>query len=240
MTRPRLDLIMLVLALPLLSVEANSEVRVIGEMRRMFTAHDIGANVDLLSINKNPHVYALGPLAGLQGEVTVLDGQVFASTVSDNQPKVMIDPGARSVFLVYASVPTWRSLDIPTNVITEKDLAEFLEAQMPTNTRSAFQVRGTAAMARFHIQNYKGLAKDLTHEAHDEAKSFFELKNAAVQLVGFFTNRDQDGGSFVHLGQTTHIHLLSADRKQMGHLESIRLRAGAKLLLPALQKSSAS
>src|SRR5205085_11379950 len=102
MTRPRLDLIMLVLALPLLSVNAESEVRVIGEMRRMFTAHDIGANVELARINTNQHVYALGPLANLRGEVTVLDGQVFVSTVNGTQPKVTIDPAVKSVFLVYA------------------------------------------------------------------------------------------------------------------------------------------
>src|SRR5437868_2614110 len=110
------SLMALVLALvaPAGASEAESDVRVIGEMRRMFTAHDIGANVELAGLNKNPHVYALGPLAGLRGEVTVLDGQVFASTVSGNRPRVTIDPSVRSVFLVYASVPAWRSLDIPT------------------------------------------------------------------------------------------------------------------------------
>jgi acetolactate decarboxylase len=214
-------------------IHAQSEVQVIGEMRRMFTAHDIAANVDLAKLNQTPHLFALGPLAGLRGEVTVLDGQVFISSVNGKQAKVSVDPGARSVFLVYASVPAWRSVPIPTNVITEEDLAGFIESQLPKDTRSAFRVRGTAAAARYHIQNYHGEAKDLTHEAHDAAKAFFDLKDTPVDLVGFFTNREGEGGTFVHMGQTTHIHLISQDRKHMGHLESIRLAPGADLLLPA-------
>jgi len=86
--------------------------------------------------------------------------------------------------------------------------------------------------ARYHIQNYTGKAEQLTHEAHDRAKVFFEIANTPVELVGFFTNREGDGGTFVHMGQTTHVHLILRDRKDMGHLESVKLAPGAKLLLP--------
>ena len=34
------------------------------------------------------------------------------------------------------------------------------------------------------------------------------------------------------MGQTTHVHVISRDRKEMGHVESIKLKPGAKLLLP--------
>ena len=211
---------------------AGSEVHVLGEMRRMFTAHDIGPNVELAKVNREPHLYALGPLAGLQGEVTVLDGQVFQSRVEGKEPAVTTDPNIRSVFLVYACVPVWRSTEIPGSVRTEKDLADFLETKFAANTRSAFLVQGTARHARYHIQNYHGAAGELTHAAHDKAKMFFEIENSSVELVGFFTNCDGDGGSFVHMGQRTHIHVASADRKQMGHLESIELAPGARLMLP--------
>ena len=225
-------LIFLLLPFSTLSAGANSDVRVLGEMRRMFTARDIGPNVDLAEVNKDPHLYALGPLAGLKGEVTVSDGQVFVSKANGKKPIVTIEPHVKSVFLVYASVPAWRSVDIPESVRTEKDLATFVKSQLPRNTRSAFRVEGNALTARYHIQNYKGSAKALTHEAHDAAKVFLEINNAPVELVGFFTNREGDGGSFVHMGQTTHVHILSKDRKQMGHLESIKLGPGARLLLP--------
>ena len=106
---------------------ASSEVRVIGEMRRMFMAHDIGPNVDLAKVLHEPHIYALGPLAGLKGEVTILDGQVFTSKVSDRQESVALDPAAKSVFLVYSFVPSWRSVPLATNLVSETDVATFLD-----------------------------------------------------------------------------------------------------------------
>jgi alpha-acetolactate decarboxylase len=225
-------LLTFVLAVSTLTGTANADVHVIGEMRRMFTARDIGANVDLREINKEPHLYALGPLAGLKGEITVLDGQVYTSRSNGEKPVVTIDPNVKSVFLVYSSVAAWRSVNIPETVVNEKDLAQFVESQIPKNTRSAFRVEGIAETARYHIQNYQGNPEELTHEAHDAAKVFIDFTNAPVHLVGFFTNREGDGGSFVHMGQTTHIHIISRDRMHMGHLESIKLGPGARLLLP--------
>jgi acetolactate decarboxylase len=210
-----------------------AEVQVIGEMRRMFIAHDIGPNVDPSKLSAKPHLYALGPVAGLTGEITILDSSVLVSKVETGLARVSTEPGAKAVFLVYSYVAAWRSINLPTNVVTETDLSSFLEHSTPANSRASFLVRGTALGAKYHIQNYQGKAEDLTHEAHDKAKVFFELPRSSVQLVGFFSNREEDGGSFVHRGQTTHIHIISDDQKSMGHLETITLAPGAKLFLPA-------
>jgi acetolactate decarboxylase len=202
-------------------------------MRRMFVAHDIGPNVDLRKVLKQePHLYALGPAAGLRGEVTVVDSQVFTSKVKGQEEAVALDPSVKTVFLVYASVVAWRSITLPTNIVSEIDLATFLAHLLPERTRSAFLVRGNAIRVQYHVQNYHGKAEDLTHETHDKSKVLFELSDCPVQLIGFFTNREEDGGSFVHQGQTTHIHVLSEDHKAMGHLESVTLAPGARLLLP--------
>src|SRR5215471_16700962 len=81
---------------------ANSDVQVNGEMRRMFQAHDIGPNVDLAKINLNSNLYALGPLAGLQGEITIVDSKIFVSTVEREKPVVRLAPDAKAIFLVHA------------------------------------------------------------------------------------------------------------------------------------------
>jgi hypothetical protein len=132
--------------------QTNTDVHVLGEMRRMFTEHDIAPHVDLSTIVRTKHVYALGPLAGLQGKITVLDGQVFVSRATGANPKVTVDPNAKSIFLVYASVPVWDSRPLPADVEDEKALAAFLVKSMPRNARSTFLVRGTARAARYHIQ----------------------------------------------------------------------------------------
>src|SRR5207247_11420494 len=138
----------------------------------------------LAKVKTNARRYGLGPVTSLKGQITVTYGQVFVSTATHAEPDVTLQSKVKAVFLVYASVPAWRSILIPTNVLTEKDLATFVQSRMPMNTRSAFLVRGTALSARYHIQNYKGRAKDLTHEAHDKAKLFYELANTPEELVG--------------------------------------------------------
>ena len=128
----------------------------VGEMRRMFTEHDIGANVEVAAINRTEHLYALGPVSGLKGEVTVVDGEVFVSRVQGKTASVSVEPEVKSVFLVYAVVPAWKSQEVPKKVVTEKNLAAFLEKCFPANARSAFLVRARAAAASYHIQNYQG------------------------------------------------------------------------------------
>src|SRR3974390_201225 len=128
----------LVLSLSASLAASDTDVRVIGQMRLMFMAHDIGPNVDLRKILKQePHVYALGPAAGLTGEVTILDSQVFTSQVKGQKQTVSLNPSVKTVFLVYASVPAWRSVTLPTNIVSETDLATFLAQSLPANTRSA-------------------------------------------------------------------------------------------------------
>ena len=82
-------LLLAIIAGPLTSKAAgDADVRVIGQMRRMFMAHDIGPNVDLQDVAKQQqHVYGLGPLASLKGEVTIVDSEVFTSQVKGDMPR---------------------------------------------------------------------------------------------------------------------------------------------------------
>ena len=97
----------------------------------MFLDHDIGPHVDSAVITRNQHVYALGPVAGLQGEITVLDGQVFVSKAAGSKPAVTLDPKIKSVFLVYASV--------------------FSDANQPQPTRARAGQRAAACCAHRRI-----------------------------------------------------------------------------------------
>ena len=71
MTNVRTGLTLLLLVISTSLFAATPEVHVIGQMRRMFTAHDIGPNVELSKMKSTPHLYALGPVAGLKGEIAV-------------------------------------------------------------------------------------------------------------------------------------------------------------------------
>jgi len=99
-----------------------------------------------------PQPIAADIVSLVKGEITVMDGQVFVSSANGKQAVVALDPNAQSVFLVYASVPEWRSVVIPTNTVSEPDLAAFLQSQLSANTHTAFLVQKTAVRAQYHIQ----------------------------------------------------------------------------------------
>src|SRR5438046_1295758 len=52
----------------------------IGEMHKAMHDGDVGAKVRLSDLAATPHLSAIGPLAGLKGEITVIDGHSFVAT----------------------------------------------------------------------------------------------------------------------------------------------------------------
>ena len=57
------------------------------------------------------------------------------------------------------------------------------------------------------------------------------LDDTAVRLVGVYSEHHH--GVFTHHGTNMHIHVLTEDGRQSGHLDSLRLAPGGTLLLPA-------
>jgi acetolactate decarboxylase len=56
------------------------------------------------------------------------------------------------------------------------------------------------------------------------------LVGQPVTVVGFFSRHHE--GVFTHMGQRTHLHVLSDDGAAMGHVDEIAVPSGAALKLP--------
>jgi hypothetical protein len=69
---------------------------------------DVEGKVDLRSLTQQPHLYALGPRAGVSGEITVFDGEPSVARVVDRQVHVTADADHAACFLVYDHVSVWR------------------------------------------------------------------------------------------------------------------------------------
>jgi len=55
-------------------------------------------------------------------------------------------------------------------------------------------------------------------EAH-QRQANYSLKNSEVDIVGFFSTDHK--GIFTHRDSYLHMHLISSDRKKMGHLDKL-------------------
>src|SRR5262245_47977809 len=87
----------------IVSMSNQPVVHWIGAQRDVLHGN-IGGRVALADLREHPHLYALGPLEGVRGEVSVFDGAPAISRIAEGQVVVESTFNVRACFLVYASV----------------------------------------------------------------------------------------------------------------------------------------
>lgn len=167
-----------------------------------------------------PGVYGLGPLSYLRGELLLYDGIPFASIAdSAGGMKVSVEPSATAPFFVYARADQWEQRDLPDSISDIGKLERYLHLWAGESNRPfPFLLKGRVREARIHIQNLPpGTPVRSPQEAH-QGQLDFDLIDRDVDILGFFSTRHK--GVFTHHDSYVHMHLITTDRSQMGHLDS--------------------
>ncbi len=225
-----------VLALPAVAAEPAGRVEVVavGEMRTVMQKGDLSATIDLRTLADLKHLYALGPVEGLKGEVTVWDGRPSIARVVDGEVRTSGRYDVKACFLVYAQVRSWHEVSIPDEVRDAGQLEAFVAGAarrvgVDPGRPFPFAVKGTFAKVAFHVVN-KTDDEPHSRQTHDKVKVHFTAERVAAKLVGFYSDRHH--GVFTHHGTNVHVHVITDDGKRSGHVESLRLGPGSVLLLP--------
>jgi acetolactate decarboxylase len=195
---------------------------------------DLHGHVALDAFAAVPHLYALGPLEGVRGEVTILDSQPSIARIERDTVVTVSDWRARACFLVWAQVPAWDER------VADDELADLLSLEGMALTLAdaggfdlrrpfPFRVRGTAAEAAFHVLDKRD-ALPHDHARHERAKVRRTLRDAPLELVGFHSREHR--GIFTPADANVHVHLSTTDGRASGHLETIRLAPGARVGVP--------
>lgn len=205
-------------------------------MREMFTTGDISGKVTLTPLTKTPHLYAVGPGENLRSELLVWDGVVQESRVSNGRAQITVAPDARAVFLVYAYVPKWQGVVVPPTVKTSAQLLSWVKtaaqkAGLSSEQPFPFLLTGIVEQAEYHIVDTPNDGTPFTREKHDKHKWHATLRNEAVEILGFYS--EKHAGVFVHHTSPAHLHLRSKNGKAMGHLDGFTPGNGLFLSLPA-------
>ena len=186
-----------------------------------------------------PHLYGLGPLEGLRGEVSIFGSVPSIARIEREMIVTAASWRARACFLVWAQVPAWfeRSFDqskegIPGGLdgIEREVVALAREAGLDPDRPLPFRVHATAVETTFHVLDKRD---GLPHnpERHEQAKVRRTLEHAPVELIGFYSR--QHRGIFTPGESNVHVHLQTEDGRMSGHLETIRLAPGARIAVPA-------
>lgn len=205
-----------------------------GEMKRVHREGDASPRVDLGKLAERTGAFAIGPLAGLCGEITALDGAVYVARVEGGKPIIEKDWQRQAPFLVYGHVTSWKEVPLPAAVQTPKDL----EAHLPEAARAAgldasapfpFKVHVPDGKLDYHIMNNTEDGNQIKRP-HKELMVHFPIRNRPATLIGVYST--EHAGVFTHHGDATHIHAVSDDGQDAGHLDGATLGGGATLFLP--------
>lgn len=236
--------LILVLACNSNSVDSSEEntnnrvqvtVRHAGALKLMMHQGDISAKADLDSLKNMDHLYALGAVADLKGEILILDGKAFISYQSGFNLAVDNSFDHEAALLFYAEVEEWKAFNFENSYSDIAEMEEFIEQTahkhgIDTTKAFPFMIKGAPGQLEWHVINWPEGDSIHSHEKHISSGITGELINKPVTILGFYSRHHHT--IFTHHSTNVHMHFLSEDQKLAGHVDAMIPGEELKLLLP--------
>lgn len=211
----------------------SEPVKIIGEMKNVMWKGELDGNIHLDTITNKTHLYGLGPIEYLRGEILILDGKAYRSTVvTEEIMQVEESYDLKAPFFAYTHISQWREQTLPDSVETMRQLEQYLDQVTQSALRPfMFRLSGTVEEALIHVVNLpEGSAVSSPEEAH-QGQVDYKINDRQSDILGFFSTEHQT--IFTHHDTFLHMHLITADRQMMGHLDDVVFAKGSmKLHLP--------
>lgn len=232
----------ILLALTIFTLTSNSaiaqqtsgDVKIVGEMKNVMWKGQLSGSLNLDTLTNKTHLYGLGPVEYLRGEILIVDGKSYKSTVvSGKTMKVEETYDLKAPFFGYAVISKWTEHELPDSVQSIPQLETYLVQTTKNAPRPfMFKLTGTVEQATIHVVNLpEGSKVSSPDEAHEGQKNY-DLKNEQSEIIGFFSTEHK--AIFTHHDTFLHMHLITKDRLKMGHLDKVVFKKGTvKLYLPA-------
>jgi len=221
-------------------------VEYVGVQKDVFVSGKASSVVSLEDLAGRKGLYAMGPIDGLDGEITIFDSKPYITKVrgSDYVAENTWKHGA--FFLVWTEQAAWKDVPIPGTVRGYMDLQNFVKAQaqaagIDVTKPFPFLLAGTPVEIKWHINVDRTEGKPITKELFAKSKQPFTTKNEPVDIIGFYS--EHHAGVFLPkytpvikegsgIENTIHIHLISKTSKAAGHIDDITLGENMVLRLP--------
>lgn len=213
--------------------KGNSQVHIAGAMKNVMWKGELDGVIQLDTIKNRKGLYGLGPLAFLKGEILLLDGTTYISKITaDGTPEVMIQEETEAPFFVYGNATQWIEKTLPRDVTELKNLERYITAQNENRNKPfIIKLEGKVKNATYHIQNLAdNSVVSNPNEAHAGQQSF-ELTDEEVVIIGFYSKNHK--GIFTHHDTNMHLHIVTKDKKKMGHLDELELERKTSTILIA-------
>ncbi|KEZ94260.1 hypothetical protein [Nonlabens ulvanivorans] len=185
------------------------------------------ATASLDSIHELPHLYALGALENLKGEVQIFDSESYVSKESDDN-RVTIEShfNHQAALLVYAQVENWTTAINLDGFFDNNQLEQQLEIHaiknaIDTEKPFPFLLKGTVDLLNWHVINW--IDGDLVHnhKKHKESGAYGTIENQEVEIIGFYSKKHK--AVFTHHTTFLHMHFRTISPTVIaGHIDGLK------------------
>lgn len=206
-----------------------------GALKNMMYKGDISAKADLTDLKETEHLYALGAIENLKGEIQIFDSNPFNTIVMDSTLTFDNSFKKRATLLVYASVNKWLTINIPDNVVTYEQLENHIEQTAKENQINIdkpfpFLIEGAPKTFDWHVINWKDQDTEHSREKHKSSGLHGTIYDRQVEIIGFYS--DSHHAIFTHHNTNMHMHVKTIDNKIAGHVDGLTIGKGMILKLP--------
>lgn len=228
-----IKLIVAILVSALLFISNLPEVKVSGAMKNVMMNGNLSAHLDIDTLNK-VHLYGLGPVAELKGEIMILNGKVFTTAKVGNKILNQQDKVSKAALLVYSNVEKWKAVSISTIINNYAELEKLVETTAKENGYDtelpfAFKINAIPAKAIYHVIDWKKGVKH-TMDNHKQFAYAGEMTNSPVSMLGFYSKHHQS--IFTHHTTFMHVHLLDEKTETVGHLDDLLIKGLVTIYFP--------
>ena len=210
--------------------QSAAPVKIAGQMKDVMWEGQLHGKIELDTILNREHLYGLGPVEYLTGEIMIIDGRCFISEVeSDTSMRVEETFAVKAPFFGYANVSNWKPTVLPDTVLDPLQLQYHLEKETSVRDQPFFfKLNGYVENATVHVVNLPGGSTVSSPEEAHRGQKDYAIGNEKVEILGFFSTRHKT--IFTHHDTFLHMHLMTHDRKKMGHLDAFRFKKGEMML----------
>lgn len=224
-------------------------VSYIGAQKKMFETGKAEGTLALHFFRDKKNMYAVGPAALLDGEITIMDSRAHIAKVRGNDGNdYTIDNTLdhHALFLIWAQVPNWKDIPVPETVKTYVQFQRFVKEQalasgLDITKPIPFQFYGTPVEIIWHINCNRTDNKPITRELFVRSKEIYTMKNEPVDVIGFYS--EKHSGIFIsqfspaikpgsNEKNAVHMHMISRTTRATGHIDDMTFEKGMTLRLP--------
>lgn len=191
-----------------------------GELRAIMQRGDLSAKVRLDTISEKLNTLGLGVAEGLKGEIVIVGGVSYVSTVVNGKVVTEIDPKIAAAMLVTADI--WGAhTKLYTEVKSLKHLEELLESHAK-DKQFAFVLDSVQGDISYHIIDWDA---NTVHTAENHKKFALhsnvnlEYASGSVFIVGFYSTKP---GIFTPHTSKIHLHALLTRTRTVGHIDDVK------------------